>query len=346
MTGGGTRTLIAVDGLGGVPEAIDVTGLGGRDAVVRVDLAQDQLDIVVSTGGTGKSRIELLDEDAAETTAEARLWSQIASGTAEAPGKDSPEDVPPITELEPMPEPEPAPKPEPEPEPMPEPIEDEPSKDEPDEDGFVLDLSPPKLDGTGAVRHESAGNGDDRIYGHDGDDWIEGNAGNDYIEGGAGNDALFGGRGQDRLFGGAGSDWIEGGTRNSQLTGGAGDDTLTGGIGQDRLFGDEGDDILMGGRGVDLLVGGDGADQFVFDFPTDFRNGAFDQIHGFDIDEGDQIVIRNQGGELAYDYDSRDGRSVLSVEVDGKMQDIAYIYDDRAGEISVLHQNDDYLVLG
>lgn len=97
-----------------------------------------------------------------------------------------------------------------------------------------------------------AGQGDDRVYGHEGDDVINAGDGHDYADGGLGNDSIAGGAGDDRLYGGDGDD---------SLSGEAGDDSLYGGDGHDRLSGDQGDDQLSGQAGDDILSGGDGADQ-------------------------------------------------------------------------------------
>jgi serralysin len=56
-----------------------------------------------------------------------------------------------------------------------------------------------------------AGNGDDRLYGHDGDDALHGRKGNDDPYGGSGNDRLYAGAGDDHLSGGVGADFLSGG---------------------------------------------------------------------------------------------------------------------------------------
>ena len=65
-----------------------------------------------------------------------------------------------------------------------------------------------------------------------------------------------------------------------------GDDLLKGARGADVLMGGDGDDTLKGGGGSDALTGDAGADRFVL------SKGA-DVVSDFNIDQGDQIAIKN-----------------------------------------------------
>lgn len=138
-----------------------------------------------------------------------------------------------------------------------------------------------------AIGHEAA----ERIDGTVGDNLLNGMGGNDTLIGKAGNDDLLGGAGRDTLLGGLGRDELFGGTGGDVMRGGAGDDLLAGGASTDRILGDAGNDVIIGGWGKDTMAGGLGADLFIL------RAGDnYDRIQGFNVRQGDRIVISGLAG--------------------------------------------------
>jgi len=132
--------------------------------------------------------------------------------------------------------------------------------------------------------------GDDTFTGGDFDDVIYGNLGNDVLRGGAGNDEIYGGKGY------------------NFLVGGADDDSLFGAADRDDLYGEDGEDHLVGAKGRDNLYGGADADAFVFLKKGDSaaKSGAWDIIHDFSKDEGDQIDVSAFKGK--FDFIGKNGK--------------------------------------
>ncbi|MED5396029.1 MAG: LamG-like jellyroll fold domain-containing protein, partial [Pseudomonadota bacterium] len=164
-------------------------------------------------------------------------------------------------------------------------------------------------DAANNVIHGGAGNdtldgglGDDALYGGDGDDTIKYSGGTDTIDGDAGsdfvsfenvtsngivldlaNDTVTVGSFQstlldlENIFGTAQSDDITGDAMNNIIQGGAGDDTITGGAG---------DDMISGGAGADDLYGGTDSDTFKFSSTSDTGTGDGYRDVIFDFNAG------------------------------------------------------------
>ncbi|MBE0532069.1 MAG: tandem-95 repeat protein, partial [Rhodospirillales bacterium] len=208
--------------------------------------------------------------------------------------------------------------------------------------GIAVDVSRPAVpglpdtygqNGTNGADTIEAGSGDNSVNGGAGDDtlygdrhWETAGYGNDTLFGGAGNDTLVGGDGADQLSGGDGNDtlhgdfhWdtanpgndiIDGGAGDDTITGGAGHDQISGGTGNDNISGDfsggpyavgndvidagEGDDIVTGGAGDDQILGGAGNDILYGDFSGGPSVSGNDVIDG---GSGDDIIIGGGGND-------------------------------------------------
>ena len=85
---------------------------------------------------------------------------------------------------------------------------------------------------------QTAGGGDDSIFGVWVADVINGGGGNDHLAGFQGNDTVSGEGGADFLYGGDGNDRLADGDGDDKVQGEAGNDTLVGGLGNDEFYGD------------------------------------------------------------------------------------------------------------
>jgi len=172
---------------------------------------------------------------------------------------------------------------------------------------------------------ESAGNGDDVIYGTDGRDTLNGENGNDTIHGGWAPDQLFGGNGADSLFGDEG------------------DDLLYGDNGSDTLDGGSGNDTLDGGRDDDMLTGGSGDDQFVIgktsgnDTITDFEEGADSLV----LNDGLTVSSLQHSGDDTIVHLSN-GATVTLLGV--TLTDVDDLYSP-AAELALATSNSDALIV-
>ena len=168
-----------------------------------------------------------------------------------------------------------------------------------------------RIVGDGGNNVISAEGGDDIVQGRGGDDKINLGDGDDRARGQAGNDTLDGGAGRDLLYGGTGNDDLRGGMGNDKLFGGGGNDVLRGGLGNDRLRGEAGNDVLFADEGSDQLVGGGGADFYIVTFAEEAL------IRGFDLSEGDQLVIGGDILDSQEDFEAFDAVDGQSVEQTG-----------------------------
>ncbi len=154
---------------------------------------------------------------------------------------------------------------------------------------------------------------------------IEGTPGDDILRGTAGRDNIEGKGGDDELRGRAGNDDLDGDRGNDKLYGGTGSDDLDGEAGNDSLFGGAERDRLDGGAGNDRLNGGAGRDTFVFeptdgkDIVTDFQLGTDRieiEVDFDDIDNFDDLSIRNNANGDAVVSFGEDGQRVTLIGVD------------------------------
>ena len=146
---------------------------------------------------------------------------------------------------------------------------------------------------------------------------------------GAGNERLFGYATDDDLFGNDGNDFLSGGSGNDRLIGGAGDDRLLGGDDDDYLFGDAGADYLDGGADMDRVyyltatsavafnvetggTGGDAAGDSYFNIEQYFGSNFGDTIDGGSLNDslfglgGDDIISGGDGHDGLYGHDGMD----------------------------------------
>ncbi len=183
--------------------------------------------------------------------------------------------------------------------------------------------------------------------------------------GGAGNDTIVIKGAIDLSTGRASSDsnfkGIVHGFEN--VTGRESNDSITGDRGSNTLQGAEGNDTLRGGDGKDSLKGGKGHDIFVYEtedlFDDSGKPGAPDRILDFGYSFVENNVTYNQQDKIdlrallkSQSYETIDdvvqlkdasGGTTLSVQVNGKFVDVAFLRDwhgDKASE----HFADGYLL--
>lgn len=169
---------------------------------------------------------------------------------------------------------------------------------------YMIDVMPVETLKEGLAGLETAGDGNDLLYGGDGDDWLFGLGGDDALLGGNGNDWLLGGSGSDKLEGGSGSDYLDGGV---------GADTILGGSGVDIIRFDAADSI-DGGDGIDILLGNSG-DGSIGDLSRVSNVEVFLKSDVGDIDAWDLIDLDKL--EVISFYASGDDMEIISLVEDG-----------------------------
>ncbi len=148
--------------------------------------------------------------------------------------------------------------------------------------------------------------------------------------------------GADVLIGDANDNVINALGGDDRVSGAGGNDTLNGGNGNDTLNGDAGNDILIGGAGRDTMTGGAGNDTFTFtalsdssisylrDVITDFTpgqdkinisgldaNGGLSGNNDFTLLAADGAAFTGKAGELIWDTDAANDRTLVRADVNG-----------------------------
>jgi Ca2+-binding RTX toxin-like protein len=196
---------------------------------------------------------------------------------------------------------------------------------------LVLDQTANGYAITGSSGKDSVvtGSGDDGITLFTGDDKANAGAGNDIVDGQGGDDTLHGGDGDDQLKGSSGNDDISGDAGRDTIAGGNGDDKIDGGAGTDFLRGSAGNDIVHGGLDDDEIEGGGGSNTLYGDGGNDllvsggstkahaelFGGHGNDQLNGgsgFSVLHGDagDDDLRGHGGKTV--CKGGDGNDTLS----------------------------------
>jgi len=151
---------------------------------------------------------------------------------------------------------------------------------------------------------------------------------------GAGNNALWGGEGNDVIFGGSGNDTIGGSTGSDRIRPRGGDDLVYGGPGNDSIikpsgssviFGGDGDDSIVAGFQSDTIWGGAGDDTMYGD-ETGFGFGLVsdDNTFSFISGHGDDVIFKYSASDDTLDLTGLDTRFTSLAELASATESVPF----------------------